>query len=206
MQPQTSLRIRYHNRTKVLLCYLLAWGLALLLPLLALYALYPYKLAGSAPTLPDGLATLSVALPQTAREALAAAGAELAQSDLQMALQARDFVWRWTVGGVVLLAWALSLLLQLLWRGRYVRPGQGARAALRAVHTYRLTLLSIAGVNLLAAFALFAFGVRQVAGRTAWDYLIYFGGFVLIPLAAAVCFRLAAPPAISGRRAFFRRL
>ena len=42
---------RYHNRTKVLLCYVLAWGLALLLPYVALRYVYPYKLAGTAPLL-----------------------------------------------------------------------------------------------------------------------------------------------------------
>ena len=41
--------VKYSNRTKVLLCYALAWGLALLLPYLALRYLYPYKLAGTAP-------------------------------------------------------------------------------------------------------------------------------------------------------------
>ena len=33
-----------------------------------------------------------------------------------------------------------------------------------------------------------------------------FGGFLLVPVAAALCSRLAAPPAISGRHAYFRRL
>ena len=51
MPKATSARVKYHNRTKVLLCYLLAWGLALLLPYLGLRYLYPYKLAGSAPEL-----------------------------------------------------------------------------------------------------------------------------------------------------------
>jgi hypothetical protein len=45
-----------------------------------------------------------------------------------------------------------------------------------------------------------------VAGRTLWDYAICFCGFLLIPLAAMACFRLGAPPAISGKKAYFRRL
>ena len=42
-------RLRYSNRTKVLLCYLAAFGLPVLWMLAGLFWGYPYKLAGSAP-------------------------------------------------------------------------------------------------------------------------------------------------------------
>ena len=200
---------RYHNRTKVLLCYVLAWGLALLLPYVALRYVYPYKLAGTAPLLFADPAALPLPLPETAKQALATAaglGAGGQSPALRDVLAMRDAVWRVTVAAVTGLCWALSLLLQLLWRARYVRPRQGARAALRAVTTYRLTLLAVVGLNLLGALAVYLMGVRWIAGRTIWDAIIYFTGFALSPLAAFISSRLAAPPAISGGHAFFRRL
>ena len=199
---------RYHNRTKVLLCYALAWGLALLLPYLALRYVYPYKLAGTAPLLFADPAALPLPLPEAARQALltAAGKSQSGQPALGDVLAMRDAVWRVAVGLVTALCWALSLLMQLLWRARYVRPRQGARAALRAVTTYRLTLLAVVALNLLGALAVYLIGVRWIAGRTVWDALVYFAGFALAPLAAFVCSRLAAPPAISGHHAFFRRL
>ena len=121
-------------------------------------------------------------------------------------LAARDNVWRVTVGAIVALCWALSLLWQLLWRARYLRPRQGARAAMRAITTYRGSMAGIWALNLLGALCVYLVGARLIAGRTVWDTLMYFGSFVLAPLAAMLCSRLAAPPAISGKHAFFRRL
>lgn len=200
---------RYHNRTKVLLCYVLAWGLALLLPYVALRYVYPYKLAGTAPLLFANPAALPLPLPEAALQALQTAaglgqGAETPA--LRDVLAMRDAVWRVAVAVVTALCWALSLLIQLLWRARYVRPRQGARAAMRAVTTYRLTLLAVVALNLLGALAVYLMGVRWISGRTVWDAILYFLGFAMAPLAAFVCSRLAAPPAISGHHAFFRRL
>ena len=56
------------------------------------------------------------------------------------------------------------------------------------------------------ALAVYLMGVRWISGRTVWDAILYFLGFAMAPLAAFVCSRLAAPPAISGHHAFFRRL
>ena len=117
--------IKYSNRTKVLLCYLLAWGLALLLPAAALAYLYPYKLAGTAPDALQNFAWLP--LPAVAREALAAGDAALGRGDLLKALTARDLAWRYAAGGMAVLGWTLSLVMQLIWRSAYVRPRQGAR-------------------------------------------------------------------------------
>ena len=77
---------------------------------------------------------------------------------------------------------------------------------MRAVADYRVSMVGIIAVNAVFALALYLFGVRWIGGRTGWDYLVYFGGFVINPLAAMVCFRLAAPPAISGKHSFFVRL
>jgi len=202
--PSVTLRVKYHNRTKVLLCYVLAWGLALLLPLLALVYLYPYKLAGSAPELGASLLALNVPLPQALRSALDSTGG--GQAALGAAIAARDLVWRYAVGAAVALTWVLALLSQLLWRAGYMRPKSGARAVLGAIRTYRLMLLAIVAICLAGALALYLVGVRWISGRTVWDYLVYFGGFALIPLAAWVSFRFAAPPALSGKKAFFKRL
>ncbi len=208
MPKAAGTKVRYHNRAKVLLCYALAWGVALLLPYLGLKYLYPFKLAGTAPELDLTFLKLPFALPAALREAVASTAlpAGLTTAALQTALAARDLVWRYVVGGFTALAWVLSLLWQLLWRARYTRPKQAARAALSAVRGYRWSMLGIWGVNLLAALAVYLIGVRQIADRALWDYLLYFGGFVLNPAAAILCFRLAAPPAISGKHAFFKRL
>ena len=48
-------RLRYSNRTKVLLCYLAAFGLPVLWMLAGLFWGYPYKLAGSAPHIAETL-------------------------------------------------------------------------------------------------------------------------------------------------------
>ena len=208
MPKAAGTKVRYHNRTKVLLCYALVWGIALLLPYLGLHFLYPYKLAGTAPLLNLNLAQLPFALPAALREAVSAAvpPADAGTAALLAALTARDLIWRYVVGGFTLLAWALSLLWQLLWRARYTHPRQAARTALRAVRGYRWSMLGIWALNLLGAFCVYLIGVQQIAGRTVWDYLLYFNGFVLNPVAAVLCFRLAAPPAISGKHAFFKRL
>ncbi|MCE5343129.1 MAG: hypothetical protein LLF96_06005 [Eubacteriales bacterium] len=200
--------VQYHNRTKVLLCYAIAWGLALALPWLGLTFLYPYKLAGTAPDLAATLAQLPFALPQPMQKTLVATAfsAGMQTDALQLALAARDLVWQYVVFAFTALAWVLSLLWQLLWRFRFVRPRQAARTALRAVRAYRWSMLGIWALNLLLALCVYLVGVSRIADRTMWDYLLYFGGFVLQPLAAMLCFRLAAPPALSGKHAFFRRL
>lgn len=208
MLKKASTRVKYHNRTKVLLCYLLAWGLALLLPYLGLAFIYPYKLAGSAPELAQSLLNLHLTLPGLSEDALAATAltAGMAQGALTAALTARDLVWRYVVGGMVGLAAVLSLVWQLLWRARFMRPRQAAKSALKAVTGYRWAMAGIWGLNAVLALVLYLIGVRWIGGKTVWDYMVYFSGFVLVPVAAWICFRLAAPPAISGRHGFFRRL
>ena len=70
MPKKTRFRLQYHNRTKVLLCYALAWGLAILLPYLGLIWLYPDKLAGAAPEVSQSLLSLPLALPDAVERLL----------------------------------------------------------------------------------------------------------------------------------------
>ena len=99
-----------------------------------------------------------------------------------------------------------TLLLQLIWRWSHTRGLQGAKAVNRAVAHYRLSMLVILLINAALAVAVWLLGVQFIAGRGLWDYLTYFGAYGLNVIAAIVCFRLAAPPAISGKKAFFKRL
>ena len=80
------------------------------------------------------------------------------------------------------------------------------RLCRRAKATYRLNLLVILLINAAVALLLYLSGVQHIPGRTVWDWLVYFPAFGLNVLAAMICFRLAAPPAISGKHAFFKRL
>ena len=97
MPKAAAVSPKTHNRTKVLLCYILCWGIALLLPYLGLKTLYPYKLAGTAPTLPTQITAL---LPVAAGEtAVLPSGADPAA--LQSALTVRDQQWRMVVGAAV---------------------------------------------------------------------------------------------------------
>ena len=96
--------------------------------------------------------------------------------------------------------------MQLLWRAGQRSAIQPARATRRAIRTYRLTLLCLCAVNAAFAAVVWLAGVRWIPGRTGWDLAAYFGCYALNVLAAAAVSRLAAPPAISGRHAFFKRL
>ncbi len=201
-------KLKYHNRTKVFLCYALAWGIALLLPYAGLLYLYPYKLAGTAPDITVTLSALPFLLPDSIRHVVTSSSltAGIQGGALYSALAAREMTWRAVVATLVATGWAVGLLWQLLWRVTYRHPRQAARATLHAVHSYRWSMFGIWLVNALLALGLYTVGVRLIPNRTAWDYILYFNGFILPPLAAWVCFRLAAPPAISGKHAFFKRL
>ena len=168
-------RLRYSNRTKVLLCYLAAFGLPGL-----------WRLAAAA----------------SAAQTSAGASPEL----WRQALQHREQQWLLFWTAVWTVVWLLTLLLQLGWRLRHQKPCFAARNTLRAIRDYRLTQTVIWAVNLAGGAALWLLGVQFVQGRTGWDYVIYFCPFLLNGLAAIVCFRLAAPPVLSGKGAFFKRL
>ena len=205
---EKRLKTKYTNRFKVLVCYLLAFGLALALPQAALRMLYPYKLAGSAPDVLAHIVELIPAAeaPLATRLRAARLEAGMTMAERTDALRALEQNWLTFVSALLLLAWALTLLLQLLWRLRYRRANAVAAACARAVRGYRWLTLLLMLLNLACAAPIVWLGVRFIAGVTVWDALLYFGGFPLNVVAAVVCFRLAAPPAISGRHAFFRRL
>ena len=206
-RPGRRLRVRYSNKTKVLLCYALAFGLALALPLGGLLWVYPYTLVGTAPALAENLLEVLPALEGwLGRAAETASVHGLRGEALGAALDARDLHWRLFLGSGFLLTWLLSLALQLLWRRGYRRPLMAARAALRAVRTFRLTLLVILALNALGGVLVYFLGIRFITHRTFWDWLLCEGGFALNLAAGWICFRLAAPPAISGKHGFFRRL
>lgn len=205
---QRRLRLRYTNRFKVLLCYLLCFGLALALPLAGLWLVYPFTLVGSAPSIAQTLADTVPSLDQTLSVAVRASKLSgIADAEaLSAALWQRDLYWRVFLAGGFGVAWLLSLLLQLLWRASYRKPLHPARTSLRAVHTFRLTMLCILAVNALCGFLVYWLGLRFVDGKTVWDWLLCLNGYGWIPLAAWICFRLAAPAALSGKHAFFKRL
>ncbi len=201
-------RIKYHSRLKVLLCYLLCWGTAALLVYAALRWVFPYKLVG---TSPDILSNLTQAFPFLRKPLAEAAatlqtGAQASAAAIARAMALRDLYWRQFVGGCVGVAMTVSLLIQLGWRMSFVRVRHPSRAARRAVRSYHLLMTVIVLLNAGVALFLFLTGVRFIADRNVWDYAVYFGGFALTVAASALCFRLAAPPTLSGYRAFFRRL
>ena len=76
----------------------------------------------------------------------------------------------------------------------------------RAIRSYRLRMILLAGINGLMAALVWLAGVRFIGDRGLWDVLTYFLPYPLHLLAAWLVFRLAAPAAISGRHGFFKRL
>lgn len=207
-RPVKRLRLRTSGGLKPLLCYLICFALPLLWQYAGLVWVYPYKLANTAPSIAQMLqALLPVQLAPL--EAAAAQAALPTVSDPALwrsVLTLRDDHWRLFVAICFLVAWAVTLLIQLWWRMRHSKAINAARLARRAKSTYRLNLLLIIAVNAAVALILWLCGVQHIPGRTLWDMLVYFPAYGLNVLAAMACFRLAAPPAISGKHAFFKRL
>ncbi len=201
-------RVKYSNKTKVLLCYFLCWALALLIPFSGLLLIYPYKLVGTAPAVADNLFTALPALQVWLGDVLPSTAVTPGMSSTALAamLATRDLQWQVIVAATVAVCWVLSLMAQLTWRGMYRHPLQTAKSTRRAIHGFHVALLAVLLMNALGAALLFFLGVRFISGKTVWDWLVYGNGFVLNVLAAWVCFRWAAPPAISGKHGFFKRL
>lgn len=203
--------IRYSNRCKCLLCYLLAFALPLLWLAAAVWFLYPCRLAGTAPnvaanllSLCPGLEKLLPSLTQTAQ--LCAVPEGLGGQAFRVALVARERVWLAFTTGCALLVWGLTLLFQLGWRARFSSAVGAASQTGRAIRSYRLRMILLAGINGLMAALVWLAGVRFIGDRGLWDALTYFLPYPLHLLAAWLVFRLAAPAAISGRHGFFKRL
>lgn len=202
------LRLRTSGGIKPLLCYLICFALPVLWQYAGLWLVYPYKLANTAPAIADTLGKLlplrSAALEAAAMEASLPMGSDPAL--WSAALSLRDEHWRLFVAVCFVAAWAVTLLIQLWWRARHSKGLNAAKLCRRAKATYRLNLLVILLINAAIALLVYLSGVQHIPGRTVWDDLVYFPAFGLNVLVAMICFRLAAPPAISGKHAFFKRL
>ena len=202
------LRLRTSGGIKPLLCYLICFALPVLWQYAGLWLVYPFKLANTAPAIADTLQKL-LPLRSAALEAAAMEASLPTVSDPGLwsaALNLRDEHWRLFVAVCFVAAWAMTLLIQLWWRIRHSKGLNAAKLCRRAKATYRLNLLVILLLNAAVALLLYLSGVQHIPGRTVWDWLVYFPAFGLNVLAAMICFRLAAPPAISGKHAFFKRL
>ena len=201
-------KMRHTNKTKVIFCYAILWSLAILVPLAGLWWVFPYKLVGTSPEIAKTVAEIVPGLQGVLAESIQAASFSEGMTAVELGdmIAARDLQWRVFVGGLAALLWIISLNVQLIWRSFYVRPVGVTKASFRAVRSYRLTMLCILALNAGGAFLVYAMGMQFITGRTLWDWLIYMNGFALNALAAFVCFRFAAPPAISGKYSFFKRL
>lgn len=202
------LRLRTSNHFKVLLCYLVSFALPVLWQLAGLWLVYPNKLINTAPAIAETLLKLLPFRPEAlAAAAQAAALPGTADPALwQQAAAVRDQHWLIWLAVCFAAAWLITLLVQLIWRIRHSRAINAAKLCRRARRSYRLHLLIILCLNLLTALIIWLTGVQHIPGRTLWDWLVYFPAYGLNVLAAILCFRLAAPPAISGKHGFFKRL
>ncbi len=207
-KPLRRARLRASNRTKCLFCYLICFSVPLLYQVAALWFVYPFWLAGTAPGIADNLSAAFPWLSGLLSELAASAdiGAAHTPDALSAALEARDMQWRLFLCGVAAAAWLITLIAQLAWRAVHAKPYMAARAFRSAVRGYRFSMLIILLVNALFAAGVWFIGARFIAGRTIWDYLTYFPVYALNIVAAFICFRLAAPPVLSGKGAFFKRL
>lgn len=203
-------RMRYSNRFKVLICYLFCFALPPLWLLACLAFVYPYQLKNSAPQVLDNLTRmlpfLKSPLANYVEAAAAPDGAQLSAEVWNGVQQAREHQWMLFLLVLFAAAWLLTLLIQLIWRFCHTKALQSAKAVGRAVVHYRISMLVIFLLNALAAALVWLLGVQFISGRGLWDYVTYFVPYFLNCLAALCCFRLAAPPAISGKKAFFKRL
>ena len=188
------LRMRANNHLWCVFCYAAAFALPLLWQYAALRLIYPYKLYATAP---DAAAHVLSAFPALGKWLAPVAARTAENTDtLLSVLAAREQVW----------LNALTLVIQLGWRFTHRSPVFSARATLRAIRDYRVTMLLIWLVNAAAAAGVWIFGVQFIQGRTLWDYAVSFGVFLLLPLCAAFVSRYAASPVISGKHAFFKRI
>lgn len=200
------IRIRRTNRLKCLVCYLACFALPVLWQFIGLWLIYPYKLASTAPNVAAALTKLAPLPALTSLAQRCAFPASAAPEAIRAAMAVRQQSWLAFVAACALAAWLATLILQLIWRGANHKPTQAARATQAAILAYRLNMLIIWLCNAAVAAGLWFFGVRRIAGFALWDALCYFGVYLLNPLAAICVSRLAAPPTLSARHGFFKRL
>ena len=125
MSMPSAVRLRWSNRVKCLMCYLVCFALPLLWQAAASLWIYPLKLTGTAPNV---ALHLQAALPFSPAplEALARSGEAAAATPeaLRAALFSREQSWLWFLAACALAAWLITLAVQLLWRagrGKSVR-------------------------------------------------------------------------------------
>lgn len=207
-QTQKRIQVRYSNSIKCLICYLICFSLPIIWQGVALWQLYPYKLAATAPNIVGNLYSAFPFLKTMLLAALDSSQitASMSPSAIAAAISYRDSLWQIFVLVLFLVAWLATFALQLFWRFTNSRQIFAARTIDRAVNRYHLSQLIIIGINIAIAGLLLLIGVRFIEEKTHWDYLVYFLAYPMNIVAAFLCFRLAAPPVISGKRAFFRRL
>lgn len=202
-------RVRYSSRMKNLLCHIVFFALPLLWQAGCFRWIYPFRLKNSAPMVAEHLVSalpfLKPFLGGFAEKTAEPAG-EMTFEAFYAVQQSRENQWMIFLLIMLGLAWLITLIVLLVWRCVNSRGVNAAKTTQRAIHHYRLSMLLIIALNGAIAFAVWLFGVQFISGRGIWDYLTYFGAYPLNCLAALSCFRLAAPPAISGKKAFFKRL
>ena len=203
-QRKSALRMRSGNPVFCLCCYLIAFAVPVLWQYAALAHVYPWKLAATAP---DFAAHLCAAFPFLSQQ-LAPVAALTAEGSaaLREVMAMREEVWLFSLAFLAFIAWAATLVLQLLWRFTNRSPLFSSQQTNRAVRRCHFMLVCVWGLNLLIAAFLWLFGVQHIIGRTLWDYAVCFGVFALNPLAAWIVSRLAASPAISCRHGYFKRI
>ena len=199
-----TLRMRGSNRIACAACYLIAFLIPLAWEWAAIRLMFPWKLASTAPDVTAHLLKAFPVLDRWLSPVSLPASADA--SSFRALLAAREETWLRFLAFSALGAWLITLLIQLLWRMAHCRAVCCARQTLRAIRSYRLTMLLVWLLNAAAAAGVWFFGVQHITGRTLWDYLVSFGIYLLNPLAAIMVSRLAASPAISGKHAFFKRL
>ena len=113
----SAVRLRWSNRVKCLMCYLVCFALPLLWQAAASLWIYPLELTGTAPNV---ALHLQAALPFSPAplDALARSGEAAAATPdaLRAALFSREQSWLWFLAACALAAWLITLAVQLLWR------------------------------------------------------------------------------------------
>lgn len=208
------------TRLRVVLLCVLFWAVAAGYGAGCLLLQGQPPLSISAPNVPAQIGTLfspqAQASAQTLFAGLLAPGAEGGMatelgkdtklfSDVSLVLQNRLRIWQALLTAGMALSLLTALGAHLLWRARFGNVVCLSRTVERAKNSYLNTMALLAALNLLLATLLYRLGYAGETGVT-FAQLAYNGVFLLCPLAAAACTRLAAPLALSGRGCYFRRL
>lgn len=126
----SAVRLRWSNRVKCLMCYLVCFALPLLWQAAASLWIYPLKLTGHRAQRGAASASGSALFPRAAGRAGPVGEAVAATPEaLRAALFSREQSWLWFLAACALAAWLITLAVQLLWRAGRRSAIQPARAA-----------------------------------------------------------------------------